>query len=111
MFVVRMIKRFFKNLVDPVMMGVCSNVLAAVYMLTAMYSINADVPDRVLTNRALTAILGIGVAMLVYFWILYIHSVLVRWKAEGFTFSLKLDVDEEDENVEYVEIEKHSGKK
>lgn len=95
MFLKRMIKRIFKNFVNPVMVGICSNVLAAVYMMTAMYCINADVPDRVLTNRALTAVLGIGIVMLVYFWILYIRSVMKRWKAEGFTFGLKLDVDEE----------------
>lgn len=94
MFFIRMIKRFFKNFVDPVFMGICSNVLAAIYMLTAIYSINADIPDRVLTNRALTVILGIGIVMLVYFWILYIRSVLVRWKTEGISFSLKLDVDD-----------------
>jgi len=94
MFFIRMIKRIFKNFVDPVFMGICSNVLAAIYMLTAIYSINADIPDRVLTNRALTVILGIGIVMLVYFWILYIRSVLVRWKTEGISFSLKLDVDD-----------------
>lgn len=106
MVVIRIIKRVFKNFADPVMMGVCSNVLAAIYMLMAIYCINADVPNRALTNKALTVLLGTGIAILVYFWILYIVAVLRRWKAEGFTFSLKLDVDEEDKNLEFDEIEK-----
>lgn len=108
-----MVKRGFKNLADPVTVGVCSNILAAVYMLTAIYSINADVPSRSMTNQALTAVLGVGVAMLVYFWILYIKSVLKRWKEDGFTLSLKLDVDEElnwDNDIdEYITLREGTG--
>lgn len=106
MIIVSIIKKIFKNFTDPIMVGVCSNILAAVYMLMTMYCINADVPNRDLTNKALTVILGIGIAMLVYFWSLYSASVLKRWKAEGFTLSLKLDEEENDEDVEYIEIGK-----
>ena len=105
---VSIIKRFFKNLSDPIMVGVCSNIFAAVYMLMAMYCINADVPNRALTNRALTVLLGIGIAMLVYLWSLYSASVLKRWKAEGFTLSLKLDEDVIDEEEE---IKSDSGER
>jgi len=90
-------RNIFRRMFNTTNFIACAVFFSIMVLALALHCINTTLPDPQLGMKALSCYIVFALALDALALIIKVIDTAKRWKTEGFTFSLKLNPEEEDE--------------